>query len=210
VEVAIQRPGSFDTFAAYRLDAGLGGNIREQDEGVRPLQSIARFMTLARGGGTGVLLILFGIGWGFVAAKAARTEWQLVPLLAISLLVFWFGADRLIVFFQEDYTPAKFTTNPILPDVESVAIGKELYEQNCLACHGETGAGDGPTAAILNPPPADFSAGHTDTHPDGDLYYWIREGIEGTEMPAFGEILSEDEAWHLVNYVRRLSAQLAV
>ena len=61
----------------------------------------------------------------------------------------------------------------------------------------------------LNPPPADYGAGHTDSHPDGDVYYWIREGLEQTAMPAFGDKLTTEETWHLVNYVRRLSALAA-
>lgn len=206
VEISIQRPGEFDTFAAYRLDAGVGGNIREQNSGTRPLEQFAKFMTLAGGGGSGTFLILAAILWGFVAAKAARNEWQLIPLLAISLLIFWFGANNLITFFQEDYTPAKFTTNPILPDVESVAVGQALFKENCITCHGPEGRGNGPTAQTLSPPPADFAAGHTDTHPDGDLYYWIREGITDTAMPAFRGEFSNDEIWHLVNFIRRLSA----
>jgi mono/diheme cytochrome c family protein len=175
--------------------------------GARPLEQAAQFLTLAGSGGTGIFLVLFAIFWGFVAVKAAKTEWQLVPLLVVSLVAFWLGASQLITFFTQEYTPAKFANNPYLPDVESIAIGKELFAQNCVPCHGEFGRGDGPTAANLYPPPADFSSGHTATHPDGDLYYWILNGIPDTQMPPFTDRISREEAWHLVNYVRRLSVQ---
>ena len=33
--------------------------------------------------------------------------------------------------------------NPVPPDERSLAAGKAIYEQNCAACHGETGRGDG-------------------------------------------------------------------
>lgn len=207
VEVAIQRPGVFDTFAAYRLEAGVGGNIRPAEVGANPLEQFAKFMTLAGGGGTGTLLVIFAILWGVIAVKAAKNEFQLVPLLLISLFAFWLGSSQLITFFNEDYTPAKFANNPILPDVESIAIGKGIFDENCAACHGEKGRGNGPASLSLNPPPADFAAGHTETHPDGDLYYWILEGVADTQMPAFQDLLTDEEAWHLVNYVRRLSAQ---
>ncbi|HUM70169.1 MAG TPA: c-type cytochrome, partial [Chloroflexota bacterium] len=207
MEISVRRPDTFDTFAAYRLQAGIGGNIRPIDSGARPLERAAQFMTLASTGGTGLLLVLFAIGWGFVAVKAAKTEWQLIPLLAISLVAFWFGASQLINFFTIEYTPAKFATNPYLPDVESIAIGQELFAQNCAPCHGQYGRGDGPTAVTLYPPPADFSSGHTATHPDGDLYYWILNGVPDTQMPGFSDRVNKDEAWHLVNYVRRLSVQ---
>ncbi|WP_420627661.1 CopD family protein [Candidatus Leptofilum sp.] len=205
VEVSIRRPDTFDTFAAYRLEAGVGGNIREQDSGVRPLESFAKFMNRTGNGATGVGIVLFALLWGFVGVRAAKNEGQLVALLAISLVCFWLGGSQLYTFFTEEYTPAKFATNPILPDVESIAIGQELFNENCIACHGAEGRGDGPTALSLSPPPADFAAGHTATHTDGDLFFWILEGIEETAMPAFGDRFTEEQAWHLVNYVRRLS-----
>ena len=208
IEVAVRQPGEFDTFAPFRLEAGLGGNIRGQNSGARPLEQFAKFMTLASTGGTGLAMILFAIGWGIIAVRAARTEWQLIPLLAISLFAFWQGSLHLINFFDKEYTPTKFLTNPVLPDAESVAIGQSLYQENCVPCHGLNGSGNGPAALSLNPPPADFAAGHTNTHPDGDLFFWIREGIEDTAMPAFGENLTREETWHLVNYVRRLSSRV--
>lgn len=207
MEVSVRRPGSFDTFAAYRVEGGVGGNIRPMAGGARPLEEAAQFMTLAGGGGAGLLLVLFAISWGVVAIKAAKNEWQLVPLLIVSLMAFWLGSSQLINFFTLEYTPAKFARNPHLPDMESIAIGQALYAENCIPCHGPAGRGDGPAAVALSPPPADFTSGHTAIHPDGDLYYWILNGVPDTLMPGFGHQISNEEAWHLVNYVRRLSAQ---
>ena len=207
VEVSVRRPDRFDTFAAYRLEAGVGGNIREQDSGVRPLETIAKFMNRTGNGATGTGIVLFALLWGFIGVRAAKNEGQLVALLTISLVCFWLGGSQLFTFFTEEYTPAKFATNPILPEVESIAIGQALFNDNCIACHGPEGRGDGPTALSLSPPPADFADGHTATHTDGDLFFWILEGIEETAMPAFGEQFTEEQAWHLVNYIRRLSVR---
>lgn len=208
-EVSIRRPDSFDTFAPFRLEAGIGGSIRPLNSRGRPLERFANFMTLAGGFATGSFLVLFAIGWGFLATRAAKKEWHLVFLLTLSLSGIWIGSTQLIQFFDTEYTPAKFLNNPVIPDAESIAIGEPLFQENCIPCHGSKGRGDGPASFNLNPPPADFGAGHTDTHPDGDLYYWIREGVDDTAMPAFSDRLSKEEAWHLVNYVRRLSALAA-
>ena len=71
---------------------------------------------------------------------------------------------------------------------------------------GVSGAGDGPVGLTLNPPPADLTV-HTapGIHPDARLYDWITNGFRGSVMPAFREQLSDEERWHLVNYIRTLA-----
>ncbi len=96
--------------------------------------------------------------------------------------------------------------NPIPPNADSIADGEALYLKNCVPCHGLSGAGDGPVGLSLNPPPADLTQ-HTvpGVHPDGRLYNWISSGVEGSIMPAFDKTLSDEERWHIVNYIRTLS-----
>lgn len=101
-------------------------------------------------------------------------------------------------------TPTAQLQNPILMTAESVETGRDLYVENCEQCHGPDGQGDGPMATDLSQPPADLTGPHVGVHPDGDLYWWITDGV-GSEMPGFGDELSEREIWHLVNYVRSLS-----
>lgn len=207
VEVSVRRPDAFDTFVPYRLEAGLGGNIRPLDGNAPLLERFAKFMTIADAAGTGVLLILFALIWGFIATRTAKNIMPLLIMLLMSLYPFWLGSLQLFTFFTEDYTPTKFLTNPILPDSQSINIGQSLYEQNCVVCHGEEGYGDGPAAETLPVIPVNFGSGHTASHPDGDLYYWILNGVDNSPMPAFSDTVSEEDAWHLVNYVRRLTAQ---
>jgi copper transport protein len=205
VEVSIRRPNTFDAFAPFRMEAGLGGTIRPIGSETL-LERLTKFLSQSGGSVTGVLLMGLGLGWVFLARRAAKRDWQLVPLLLPGFVALGLGIGQLYIFYDE-FTPAKFTTNPILPDSSSIARGKQLYETNCAMCHGVEGQGDGELAANFFPPPVNFTAGHTTTHPDGDVYFWIKEGIEGSAMPAFGKQLSDEEVWHLVNYVRRLSAQ---
>ncbi|MDQ3549219.1 MAG: CopD family protein [Chloroflexota bacterium] len=105
---------------------------------------------------------------------------------------------------QTEPTPTALAANPIPLTQESIAAGQDVFLENCVACHGEQGEGDGPAAAGLNPQPANLTEPHVGVHTDGDLHWWIANGIQPA-MPAFGDDLSEDEIWNLINYVRSLS-----
>ena len=90
----------------------------------------------------------------------------------------------------------------------SLERGRKLYKANCVACHGETGKGDGPGAGVLKPPPRD----HTDraymsTLSDQEIGDIIRMGgaPKGKPlMPSHPQINGPDLA-SLVEYVRSLS-----
>ncbi len=94
--------------------------------------------------------------------------------------------------------------------------GKIAYTTNCLSCHGETGKGDGPVGAVLQPPPRDLSAGDFafDTDEDGtagtdaDLKAVITKGagaFGGNMMMApWAGILSADDIDNVVAYIRTL------
>jgi copper transport protein len=89
-------------------------------------------------------------------------------------------------------------------DPAAVVRGETLFAQNCTVCHGASGRGDGPGAATLTRPPADLTAGHSVPHSDDDYAYWIANGIEGTDMPAFGGELENGQITDVIAYVRSL------
>lgn len=100
---------------------------------------------------------------------------------------------------------ATLTENPIPVSAESLSQGQALYVDNCLPCHGVSGAGDGPAALALNPRPANLLV-HVvpGLHSDYQLFEWITNGFPGTAMPAFDTLLTADQRWHIVNYIRSL------
>lgn len=97
---------------------------------------------------------------------------------------------------------ARLLRNPYPPDSASIARGRDLYEQNCVSCHGVSGRGDGPLAATLRPRPADFRAHMAAGHTDGELFTWLSKGVPGTAMPPFEGQMSETDRWHLINFIR--------
>ena len=86
--------------------------------------------------------------------------------------------------------------------------GKALYKANCVACHGESGKGDGPGAGVLKPPPRD----HTDpvymgTLTDKNISDVIKMGgaIKGKPLMPSHPQFKDDDLAALTAYVRSLS-----
>lgn len=108
--------------------------------------------------------------------------------------------------------PDEFTslTNPFADDHEAVEAGEALFQTNCVACHGETGMGDGPAAENLEPKPATLADGEMmGTLSDGYLYWRVSKGGMtepfNSAMPAWEAAFTEDQRWQIVSYVRSLS-----
>ena len=95
-------------------------------------------------------------------------------------------------------------------DAAAVARGQQLYQTNCLVCHGTDGKGMGPAAASLPHAPADLTHHFHRAPGDGDAYLFWRVSEGGqvepfrsmqSVMPAFKDFLSEDQRWDVLAYV---------
>ena len=102
--------------------------------------------------------------------------------------------------------------------------GQELFTINCAVCHGDSLTGDGrilgfwprnpETGVLKGPTPADLTLDATRTSSDGEIFGFISRGgsqglslrLRGREstspMPEFGLLLTEEERWALVVYLR--------
>jgi mono/diheme cytochrome c family protein/plastocyanin len=95
--------------------------------------------------------------------------------------------------------------------------GKIVYEQNCVACHGLKGDGNGPAAAFLAPKPRNFVEakfrlrstliGQLPT--DVDLFRSVSLGMPGTPMPPWKHILNDEDRWAVVEYIKSFSPRFA-
>jgi mono/diheme cytochrome c family protein len=116
-------------------------------------------------------------------------------LLALSLFAWLQGAPSWPV--PEAYTQLR---NPIESSSTSVAIGKALFRAHCRSCHhssdGKHAANQGEQAPLL-------SSSLMQNQAAGALFYKIREGRNGTHVFKY-QIPSEEDAWHLVNYLHSL------
>jgi len=102
-------------------------------------------------------------------------------------------------------TPMSKTPNPVAGTVTSVEAGRVAYQANCAACHGVDARGGGPQAGTTAIQPPSLIA-HLEGHADGDLFYWISNGMPGG-MPEWADKLSETDRWNLVNYLRAINGR---
>ncbi len=93
--------------------------------------------------------------------------------------------------------------NPLPADPPTRAAGQRLYADHCAVCHGASGQGDGPLATGLIPRPVDLTQHMAPgKHTDGQVFLWIKQGIPGTAMPAWGDRLDDQRIWQIVAYLR--------
>lgn len=100
------------------------------------------------------------------------------------------------------------TENPIPPTEASLQRGEKLFKNNCSSCHGIGGRGDGPVIK-KGFYPVDLTAPQTQARTDGYIYSYIRYGGK-VMMPSYRENVSSDEAWNIVNYVRKLQGKINI
>jgi high-affinity iron transporter len=89
-----------------------------------------------------------------------------------------------------------------------LARGKVLYVQNCAACHGESGLGDGPASknSPIPVPSIGSAAAAADLTPTL-AYNVVTVGVRGTPMPEFGNTLPPQDRWNIINYVYELRGE---
>lgn len=100
----------------------------------------------------------------------------------------------------------KITQNPKRPTAASLENGQRLFNTFCAACHGMDGKGNGPVIE-RGFYPMDLTSVGVKGRTDGYIYAYIRYGGK-VMMPSYRENVSSEEAWDIVNYVRKLQGKL--
>lgn len=109
--------------------------------------------------------------------------------------------------FMHQGIPTEYggSRNPNSENAKTIDEGRALYQENCSSCHGATGMGDGELANALTPSPALLA--YMIQMPmavDEYLLWSISDGGSAfdTAMPAFKGVLTQDEIWNIVTYMR--------
>ncbi len=101
---------------------------------------------------------------------------------------------------REDFE--SMTQNPVPATEESLKNGEHLYNTYCFVCHGMEGKGDGPVIK-RGFYPMNITSAPVIARTDGYIYAYIRYGGK-VMMPSYGENITAEGAWDVVNYVRKL------
>ena len=159
-----------------------------------------------------VLLIIAAAGglMGFAVVTRWRHNMTETPRIVAGERVFTMPAGLVprggeLTIPREARGLAAKRPNPIKPTPESIAIGRQHFMTFCTPCHGERGKGDGPVSAKFIPPPDLTNPTLQKARTDGYWHSYVSVG--GAIMPSYGEALSPEERWHVVNFVRTLAAK---
>ena len=91
---------------------------------------------------------------------------------------------------KEKVCPFQFTA-------ETIKSGENVFQKNCKSCHGDPGKQNW---AKIVPPPGDPASAGFQKQTDGEMFYRVTSGK--TPMPQFGNILSDEERWQVISYIR--------
>ena len=194
LEVTVRRPDTFDARTAFRFEVAAGGGVNSSV--IFPSADTGRLLFGVELAVLGFVFLAIGIPLGGWYSRRG------LAVMAPGLVVFIIGAG--VVFttqFGESATSGD--RNPFAPNPESLAIGNRVYTEACASCHGVQGRGDGIAAAGLDPPPANLIV-HVPLHPDGILFDFIHDGIAGTAMIGLADRYTDEEIWHVINYIKTL------
>lgn len=88
---------------------------------------------------------------------------------------------------------------------KNVALGREIYQANCVSCHGREGVGEAKQlgSQVESLAPALDETMHAWHHTDDNLFQTIKQGTGG-RMPGWGEALEDDEIRAVIGYMKSL------
>jgi mono/diheme cytochrome c family protein len=128
-----------------------------------------------------------------------------------------FGADETILKPRvpvDQIEDARTWTNPLPATEETIEKGKKLFHGKafCVTCHGKDGkglGGDIEPGTLKGPLPRNFTDKEWQAaRSDGELFWILKNGSKGTAMAPFVPlILTEEEAWQVLRYVRSFASQ---
>jgi mono/diheme cytochrome c family protein len=154
----------------------------------------------------------------FLRATAFFLFLPLVGLVIVALLLQGRGVSarpepsalehRAALFLRSWMTPSTFKglKNPVSATDENFIAAREHYADHCASCHANDGSGNTEMGRNLYPKAPDMRLPRTQQLSDGEIFYFIENGVRLTGMPGWSTGTPEGErsSWQLVHFIRRL------
>lgn len=136
-------------------------------------------------------ILLLGAAVGFIGCKATPPgKWETLTITKIKHSVTVGG---------------KNDKNPVVDKPANVDSGRVAFSHYCVACHGLDGQNTGvPFADQMAPPVPLLNSPQVQSYTDGQLHWIVENGISPSGMPASKGILTQNELWSIVVYLRHL------
>lgn len=117
---------------------------------------------------------------------------------------------RAALFLRGWLTPPTYKglKNPVTANEERFVAARQHFADHCASCHANDGSGNTEMGQSFYPKTPDMRLPRTQQLSDGELFYFIENGIRLTGMPAWSTGTPEGEtaSWELVHFIRRLSS----
>jgi putative copper export protein/mono/diheme cytochrome c family protein len=135
------------------------------------------------------------VGVALIVISQLIRRFRLVALGLAAIIVAPFASSAKLLLVEA--YPSSYMRSPTGFSVDAIALGQTLFGERCAICHDpQIGTGSG----------ADLTAAHLWEHLDGELFWWITDGVTDPEgaalMPGFGSVLPEDDRWALIDFIR--------
>jgi len=96
-------------------------------------------------------------------------------------------------------------SNPMPASEDNLVAGAKLYRQMCSRCHGLTRESENTYGRSFYPPAPRLPLSRT-SYRDPEMFWLIKHGIRNTAMPAWGNLLADDEIWQVVTLLREYNS----
>jgi mono/diheme cytochrome c family protein len=95
--------------------------------------------------------------------------------------------------------------NPMPSSEENLISGAKVYRDMCLRCHGGSRESDNSYGRSFYPPAPQLPLIRT-SYTDSEMFWIVKHGIRNTAMPAWGNLLSDEEIWQVVTLLRKFDS----
>ena len=99
---------------------------------------------------------------------------------------------------------SKSLTSPVQPTDDNLVAGAKIYGTHCVVCHGASDGNPSDIARGFFLPTPQFAKDGVEDDPAGETYYKVKHGMRFTPMPAFGDTLTDQQAWQVALFLKQM------